>query len=228
MNSNTYQIPTLPLPFDVETKAVLKQTALASRKLGELNGIVEKIPNPEILIRTLSLQEAKDSSSIESIITTHDDLYKAEVSMKQYSTIAAKEVSTYADALLHVIDIVKERKLITEGLIKEVYRQIKHNDGGYTTTPGKALINEQTGEVVYTPPQTIEEIHQHMRNLEAFINDDSMSDVDPLVKMAIIHHQFESIHPFGDGNGRAGRVLNVLYLVSHDLLNLPVLYLTQL
>ena len=117
MNSNTYQIPTLPLPFDVETKAVLKQTALASRKLGELNGIVEKIPNPEILIRTLSLQEAKDSSSIESIITTHDDLYKAEVSMKQYSTIAAKEVSTYADALLQVIDIVRERKLITEGLI---------------------------------------------------------------------------------------------------------------
>ena len=227
MNSNTYQIPTLPLPFDVETKAGLKQTALASRKLGELNGIVEKIPNPEILIRTLSLQEAKDSSSIESIITTHDDLYKAEVSMKQYSTIAAKEVSTYADALLHVIDIVRERKLITEGLIKEVYRQIKHNDGGYTTTPGKALKNEQTGEVVYTPPQTIEEIQHHMRNLEAYINDDSLSDVDPLVKMAIIHHQFESIHPFGDGNGRAGRVLNVLYLVSHDLLNLPVLYLSR-
>lgn len=215
------------MDIDVETKAVLKQTNLASRKLGELNGIVEKIPNPEILIRTLSLQEAKDSSSIESIITTHDELYKAEIGADKYSTIAAKEVSTYADALMVVVQKVVKRGIITEGMIKEIYRNIKHNDAGYTTTPGKSLINERTKERVYTPPQTIDEIQHHMRNLEAFINDDTLSDLDPLVKMAIIHHQFESIHPFGDGNGRAGTVLNILYLVSKNLLNLPILYLSR-
>lgn len=227
MDKPKYIIPTLPLPYDVESKAVMKQTTLASRKLGELNGIVEKIPNPEILIRTLSLQEAMDSSSIESIITTHDELYKAEIGANKYSTLAAKEVSTYADALMEVFDVVKQRNLITETMIKEIYRQIKHNDAGYTTTPGKKLINERTQESVYTPPQTIDEINQHMSNLVQFINDDSLSDLDPLVKMAIIHHQFESIHPFGDGNGRAGRVLNILYLVAQGLLNMPILYLSR-
>lgn len=227
MEKEQYSIPQLPLEIDVETKAVLKQTNLASRKLGELNGIVEKIPNPEILIRTLSLQEAKDSSSIESIITTHDELYKAEIGVNKYSTIAAKEVSTYADALMEVVHQVMERGIITEGMIKEIYRHIKHNNAGYTTTPGKSLINERTKETVYTPPQTIDEIQRHMRNLEAFINNDSLSDMDPLVKMAIIHHQFESIHPFGDGNGRAGRVLNILYLVNKGLLNMPILYLSR-
>lgn len=227
MNNKQYNIPQLPIEIDVETKAVLKQTNLASRKLGELNGIIEKIPNPEILIRTLSLQEAKDSSSIESIITTHDELYKAEIGANKYSTIAAKEVSTYADALMEVVQQVMKRGIITEGMIKDIYRNIKHNDAEYTTIPGKSLINERTKEKVYTPPQTIDEIQAHMRNLELFINDDSLSDIDPLVKMAIIHHQFESIHPFGDGNGRAGRVLNILYLVSKELLNLPVLYLSR-
>lgn len=227
MEEKQYIIPNLPLRYDVETKAILKQTNLASRKLGELNGIVEKIPNPEILIRTLSLQEAMDSSSIESIITTHDELYKAEIGASKYSTLAAKEVSTYADALMGVFAAIKQRNLITEGMIKQIYRQIKHNDAEYTTTPGKKLINERTHENVYTPPQTIEEINLHMRNLEQFINDDSLSDLDPLIKMAIIHHQFESIHPFGDGNGRVGRVLNILYLVAQGLLNMPILYLSR-
>ena len=227
MNTASYDIPVLPLDIDVETKAVLRQTALASRKLGELKGIVEKIPQPEILIRTLSLQEAKDSSSIESIITTHDQLYRAEIGAIKYSTPAAKEVRTYADALMTVFDKVRINGLVTEGIIKEVYRNIKHNNAGYTMTPGKKLTNENTGEIVYTPPQTIEEIEKHMRNLELFINDDSICDIDPLVKMAIIHHQFESIHPFGDGNGRAGRVLNILYLVSKRLLDLPILYLSR-
>lgn len=227
MSNKTYKIPTLPFDIDVETKAVLKQTNLASRKLGELNGIVEKIPNPEILVRTLSLQEAKDSSSIESIITTHDELYKAEIVGAKYISPAAKEVSTYADALMEVTSQVTKNGLITEHLIKEINRIIKHNDAGYTTTLGKALKNDRTQEVIYIPPQTIEEIQKHMRNLEAFINDDSLSELDPLVKMAIIHHQFESIHPFGDGNGRAGRVLNIVYLVSKGLLNMPILYLSR-
>lgn len=227
MSGKTYEIPTLPFDIDVETKAVLKQTNLASRKLGKLNGIVEKIPNPEILVRTLSLQEAKDSSSIESIITTHDELYKAEIISSKYISPAAKEVSTYADALMEVTSKVSKSGLIIERLIKEINRIIKHNDAGYTTTPGEVLKNDRTQEVIYIPPQTIEEIQAHMRNLEAFINDDSLSELDPLVKMAIIHHQFESIHPFGDGNGRAGRVLNIVYLVSKGLLNMPILYLSR-
>ena len=136
-------------------------------------------------------------------------------------------MSTYADALMEVFEIVKQRNLITEGMIKEIYHHIKHNDADYTTTPGKKLINEKTKESVYTPPQTIDEIQLYMRNLERFINDDTLSDLDPLVKMAIIHHQFESIHPFGDGNGRAGRVLNILYLVAQGLLNMPILYLSR-
>lgn len=128
---------------------------------------------------------------------------------------------------MEVFEIVKQRNLITEGMIKEIYHHIKHNDADYTTTPGKKLINEKTKESVYTPPQTIDEIQLYMRNLERFINDDTLSDLDPLVKMAIIHHQFESIHPFGDGNGRAGRVLNILYLVAQGLLNMPILYLSR-
>ena len=222
-----YKIPTLPLKEDLETKAVLKQSIAANRKLAELKGIVKIVPNPSILIRTLSLQEAKDSSAIESIITTHDELYRAELGRKSFTSPAAKEVSTYADALMHVFEKVSAHSIITSNNIIEIYRIIKHNNAGYTTTPGKALINERTRETVYTPPQTIDEIKRHMTNLELFINDDSLCDLDPLVKMAIIHHQFESIHPFGDGNGRAGRVLNILYLVAKDLLDLPILYLSR-
>lgn len=230
-NSNTessaYHIPTLPLSVDVETKAVMKQTNLASRKLAELKGIVQIIPQPSILIRTLSLQEAMDSSAIESIITTHDELYKAEIGVARFLTPAAKEVSTYADALLGVVDFVKEHGLITENIIKRINHGVKHTDAGYAASSDKALINARTKERVYIPPGTIAEIESHMRNLERFINDDSISELDPLVKMAIIHHQFESIHPFGDGNGRVGRVLNILYLMAKNLLDLPILYLSR-
>lgn len=223
----SYKIPTLPLAIDLETKAVMRQSIAANKRLAELKGIAKIVPNPSILIRTLSLQEAKDSSAIESIITTHDDLYKAEIGASRFISPAAKEVSTYADALMSVGAKVSKRGIITNNDIIEIYRAIKHNDGGFTTTPGKALVNERTNEKVYTPPQTIDEIQHHMDNLERFINDDGLSDIDPLIKMAIIHHQFESVHPFGDGNGRAGRVLNILYLVSKGLLDLPILYLSR-
>lgn len=222
-----YEIPVLPLEKDLETKTILRQSISANRKLAELKGVVKTVPNPSILIRTLSLQEAKDSSAIESIITTHDELYKAEIGATSFNAPAAKEVSTYADALTSVVETVSKYGIITSNNIIEIYRSIKHNDAGYTSTPGKALINERTGETVYTPPQTLDEIKKHMANLELFINNDSLCDLDPLVKMAIIHHQFESIHPFGDGNGRAGRVLNILYLVAKGLLDFPILYLSR-
>lgn len=222
-----YQIPSLPLRQEVETKAVLKQVAQAHRRLAELKGAVQSIPNTAILINTLSLQEAKDSSAVESIITTHDELYKAELSFTGSMTPAAKEVKSYADGLLHGFDRVKSHSLLTCNDMIEIYQRIKRNSAGFRVTPGTTLKNDATGEIVYQPPQTNEEIVAYMNNLERFINDADMCDWDPLVKMCVIHHQFESIHPFSDGNGRTGRVINILYLVLQDLLDLPVLYLSR-
>ena len=222
-----YQIPSLPLRQEVETKAVLKQVAQAHRRLAELKGAVQSIPNTAILINTLSLQEAKDSSAVESIITTHDELYKAELSFTGSMTPATNEVRNYADALLHGFNRVKSHLLLTCNDMIEIYQRIKLNKAGFRVTPGTTLKNDATGEIVYQPPQTTEEIVAYMDNLERFINDVDMCDWDPLVKMCVIHHQFESIHPFSDGNGRTGRVINILYLVLQDLLDLPVLYLSR-
>lgn len=222
-----YRIPTLPLKIEVETKAVLKQVARSHRRLAELKGAVLSIPNTTILINTLSLQEAKDSSAVESIITTHDELYKAELSFHTAVSPAAKEVQYYSSALLYGFELVKKHGLLTCNDFCEIYRRIKHNDAGFRSTPGTTLINDRTGETVYQPPQSYDEIVSYMSNLERFINDDAMSDLDPLVKMCIIHHQFESIHPFSDGNGRTGRIVNILYLVLQGLLDLPVLYLSR-
>lgn len=222
-----YQIPILPLQQDVETKAVLKQVAKAHRRLAELKGAVLSIPNTTILINTLSLQEAKDSSAVESIITTHDELYKAELSLHTATSPAAKEVQSYSEALIHGFELVKKHGLLTCNDIIEIYKRIKHNQAEFRTTPGTTLINDQTGESIYQPPQNYDEIVSYMSNLEKFINDSSLSDLDPLIKMCIIHHQFESIHPFSDGNGRTGRIINILYLVLQDLLDLPVLYLSR-
>lgn len=222
-----YQIPTLPLKQDIETKAVLKQVAKSHRRIAELKGAVLSIPNKTILINTLSLQEAKDSSAVESIITTHDELYKAELSLQSSISPAAKEVQSYSGALIHGFELVQKHKLLTCNDMIDIYRRIKHNQAGFRNTPGTALINDRTGESVYQPPQSYDEIVTHMTNLEAFINDNSLSDIDPLIKMCIIHHQFESIHPFSDGNGRTGRIINILYLVLQELLELPVLYLSR-
>lgn len=222
-----YQIPTLPLRQDVETKAVLKQVAQAHRRLAELKGAILSIPNTAILINTLSLQEAKDSSAVESIIITHDELYKAELSFTGNMTAATKEVRSYAEALLHGFDRVKSHTLLTCNDMVDIYQRIKRNNAGFRVTPGTTLKNDHTGEIVYQPPQSHDEIVSFMNNLEQFINDDNICDWDPLVKMCVIHHQFESIHPFTDGNGRTGRIINILYLVLQDLLDLPVLYLSR-
>jgi Fic family protein len=222
-----YKIPELPLKQDVETKAVLKQLVQSHRRLAELKGAVKSMPNPSILINTLSLQEAKDSSAVESIITTHDELFKAELFASQYATPASKEVQSYADALKKGFTAVRKNNLLSNNTIIEIYQNIKHNTAGFRTTPGTTLKNDRTGEIVYQPPQSYDEIIGFMTNLEKFINDDSFCDLDPLVKMAIIHHQFESIHPFSDGNGRTGRIINILYLVNKELLDLPVLYLSR-
>lgn len=219
----------LPLP-DIErweTRAVLKKTAEAHRYLAELKGVAASIPNEAILINALSLQEAKDSSEVENIVTTHDELYRANLFEEAVSNPATKEVQDYASALKQGFNTVREHKIIRLSDILMVQAQLEHNNAGLRRLPGTDLKNARTGQVVYTPPQHADEIASLVGNLVDYINDDSLCDADPLVKMAIIHHQFESIHPFYDGNGRTGRIINILYLVSKDLLNLPVLYLSR-
>jgi len=217
----------LPIEKDIETKKVLKKLASVHRALAELKGVVSTIPNENILINTLGLQEAKDSSAIENIITTHDDIYKAELNLEGFKSLNAKEVQNYIAALKKGFSLISKNKILTNNDIIEIQSELEKSRVGFRKLPGTALKNAATGETVYTPPQDYSEIIELMTNLEQFINDDTKSDFDPLVKMAIIHYQFESIHPFYDGNGRTGRIINVLYLVMKDLLNLPVLYLSR-
>lgn len=204
-----------------ETPAVLKKTAAASRKLAELKGLASSIPNQGILINTLSLQEAKDSSEIENIITTHDELFKTDAFPNLPDNPAAKEVHLYIAALRTGYMLVHKTGLLTANHIIEIQAELEKNKAGFRRLPGTALKNNR-GDTVYTPPQDPDTIVTLMRDLEHFINDDETFDADPLIKMAIIHHQFESIHPFYDGNGRTGRIINVLYLMQKGLLNIPV------
>lgn len=220
-------LETLPFAYELETKRVLKKLAKAHRALAELKGVAALIPNEAILINTLTLQEAKDSSAIENIITTHDELYRSDALTQHYVSMATKEVYNYASALTHGYEQVKRLKVITNNHLLEVQAQLEENRAGFRKVPGTALLNEQTGETIYTPPQDARKIEALMGNLEQFVNDDELCDWDPLVKMAVIHHQFESIHPFYDGNGRTGRILNILYLVRCGLLDSPILYLSR-
>ena len=217
----------LPLPIDVETKAVLKSLPSAHAALAELKGIASTIPNQIILINTLGLQEAKDSSAIENIITTHDDLYKSELNLDAFKSLQAKEVQNYISALKKGFELVKNKGFITNRIIIDIQKELEKNNAGFRKLPGTALKNATTGETIYTPPQDINDINRLMSNLEKFINDPTMSDYDPIVKMAIIHYQFESIHPFYDGNGRTGRIINILYLILEELQTLPILYLSN-
>ena len=226
--SETYTIPTLPLPYDLETKEVLKQVNRANRKLAELKGVAQTIPNERILISSLTLQEAKDSSAVENIVTTQDDLYRAGLDTSyQFINAATKEVLFYREAINEGFQMVRNKDILTLNDIKRVQEVLEQNSAGFRTTPGTQLKRENDGAVVYTPPQDGQEIIGFMANLEQFINDGDMSQLDPLIKMAIIHHQFESIHPFYDGNGRTGRIINILYLVITGLLDLPILYLSR-
>lgn len=222
-----YNIPNLPLEHNLETTNVLKQLAKANRRLAELKGLAATIPNEQILISTLTLQEAKDSSEVENIVTTHDDLYRASVSVKdKVLNAATKEVFNYREAILHGFYLVRSKGILTNSVIKEIQQILEKNDAGFRTVPSTKL-KRNDEVVVYTPPQDGRDIVRYMDNLEQFINNDQLCDLDPLVKMAIIHHQFESIHPFYDGNGRTGRIVNVLYLVLTGLLDLPILYLSR-
>ena len=225
---NTYTIPNLPLQYDLETKEILRQVNRANRKLAELKGVAQTISNERILISSLTLQEAKDSSAVENIVTTQDDLYRAGLDFGyQLINPATKEVLFYREAINEGFRMVRNRNVLTLNDIKHVQQILEQNTAGFRTTPGTQLKRSTDGAVIYTPPQDGMAIENYMANLERFINDESLSSLDPLIKMAIIHHQFESIHPFYDGNGRTGRIINILYLVITGLLDLPILYLSR-
>lgn len=223
-----YSIPLLPLSYDLETKAILKQLNNANRRLAELKGVAMTIPNENILVSTLTLQEAKDSSEVENIVTTQDDLYKnaSELYSDYAINAATKEVLNYREALQHGFRLVKEKGVLTSSVIREIQKLLEHNSAGFRSIPGSTL-KSSDGKTVYTPPQDRTEILNYMDNLESFINNDDISELDPLIKLAIIHHQFESIHPFYDGNGRTGRIICVLFLVLTGRLDLPILYLSR-
>lgn len=225
MQSN--RLRKLPLEYDVETKKVLKKVASAHRALAELKGIVSSIPNENILINTIVIQEAKDSSAIENIITTHDDIFKTELNLNGFKSPQAKEVQHYIVALKKGFELLRKDGLLTNNNIISIQSEIEKNSTGFRKIPGTKLKNSTTGQTVYTPPQDYTTILDLMTNLETYINDPTISKFDVLVKMTIIHFQFESIHPFYDGNGRTGRIINMLYLVMNDLLKLPVLYLSR-
>jgi Fic family protein len=205
----------------------LKALALAHRHLAELKGCAKSIPNQAILIDTLSLQEAKASSEIESYITTQDELFQADLQLAQWVSPAAKEVARYRDALKQgFAQMQLQQGLLTNSTLIALFQLLKNSSEGFRRMPGTVVKNDKTGDVVFVPPQDTAHIQRYMEDLERYINtpDDTL---DPLYKMALIHHQFESIHPFSDGNGRVGRILCVLYLTQTGLLNTPVLYLSR-
>ena len=226
-NSPYNDLVALP-PVDFkESEDILRHLAKASRFLGELNGLCASLPDPQLLINTIVLQESKDSSAIENIVTTQDELYKA-ATEEATASHAAKEVLSYREALYTGLGKMQAQKnLLVTNTMVEIVQTIKQNKTGLRNVPGTSLKNAINGEVIYTPPCCEDVIRQKLAALELFINDNDLSPLDPLIKMALIHYQFEAIHPFPDGNGRTGRIVNALYLVQQQLLSQPVLYLSS-
>ncbi|MFM7022000.1 MAG: Fic family protein [Flavobacteriales bacterium] len=218
-------LPLLPPRLKLTPK-VYNKTVSANKALAELKGLAGLIPNQAIILNSLILKEAKDSSEIENIVTTQDELYKA---FSQESTSvdpAVKEVLNYREALWTGFEAIKKRQIITVKEIIKIQEHLIGNNAGVRQQPGTALKNAKTGEVIYTPPVGKKVIEEKLKNLEEYINTD-MDEVDALIRMALLHYQFESIHPFYDGNGRTGRILNVLYLIHQGLLELPILYMSS-
>jgi Fic family protein len=213
----------IPSPASLEVKAAWQSLAEAHRHLAELKGLCESLPNRAILLDTLAIQEAKDSSEIENIITTHDELYAYDQGSS--ATPAAKEVQNYIAALKVGFTNVVNSGLIRMSTILRVQEEVEQNNAGLRKVPGTVLKNQATGAVVYEPPQDAVLIEKLMTALVNFIH--AEGDLDPLLRMAIAHHQFESIHLFYDGNGRTGRILNLLMLQRDGLMDLPVLYLSR-
>ena len=228
MGQNAPQYPLEKLPplrQKVETIEILRQTNKSTAALAELKGISRTIPNQAMLINAIVLQEAKDSSEIENIITTQDDLYKALTTNKTHISPQTKEVVNYRKAIFTGYEIAKKQGFLKVNDIVNIQQELVSNTAGIRSTPGTVLKNDMTGEIVYTPPQDKAEILDLLTN---FINHfNQPDDLSPLINLAILHYQFESIHPFYDGNGRTGRILNILYLIINNLIDVPILYLSS-
>lgn len=218
-------LPALPPPVEVETKAVLKRAIAANRALAELKGQGRIIPNQSMLINSLVLQEAKASSEIENIVTTNDALFRAMAASSGTVDPATKEVLRYREALWHGYKRVKNKARLDTDLFIQVVQAIKEDKNGIRNKPGTVIGNPRTREIIYTPPEGERTIRKKLDELEQFIH--TADEIDPLVKLALSHYQFEAIHPFFDGNGRTGRLINILFLIAHHLLDLPVLYMSK-
>jgi Fic family protein len=229
------ELPLLPPDKDIENNPIiLRQLVLASRALATVNGNLNRLPNPLMLINTLALQEAKTSTEIENIFTTEDELYKAISDIYKESNVnpATKEVLKYREALWAGFKDLQTKKKIDTALIKRIFNQIKETTSGYRPPQAQVVIKRgesefRSGEVIYTPPRAEGLIESLMDNLVEYLNNDEIYTADPLLKMCVAHYQFEAIHPFQDGNGRTGRILNLLYLFSKGLLCQPVLYMSK-
>jgi Fic family protein len=226
MNNNLEKLPPKwnDVLVNIETKEIMREVAKANRKIAELKGYSEIVPNKNILINAITINEAKGSSEIENIITTHDELFRA-IANRTNLIGPTKEVLNYKDALWRGIELIKGNGILTTNMIVEIQSLIEENNAGIRTQMGTVLMNDKTGEVIYRPPSSEKEIRDLLWNLEQYINNED--EVDPLIKLAIIHYQFESIHPFYDGNGRTGRIINELFLVMKELLDSPILYLSK-
>lgn len=218
-------LPPLPPPTsEIETKKILRKTISAGRALAQLNGALMNLPNPTLFLDTIYLQEAKASSEVENIITTNDELYKSLVAEKKIENPATKEVLNYKEALWLGLKELKRKPFITTNLCIKIVQCIKRNEASIRNTPGTTLSNTQ-GKVIYTPPTGEDIIRKMMANWEKFVNEDE--SIDPLIKMALMHYQFEAIHPFADGNGRTGRILILLYLKLSGLLDTPAIFMSE-
>lgn len=217
-------LPLLPPKADIETKTILRKTISAGRALAQLKGTLLNLPNPTLFLDTIYLQEAKASSEVENIITTNDELYKSLVADRKVENSATKEVLSYKEALWLGLEQLKSKPFITTNLCISIVQCIKQNSASIRVTSGTTLSNTQ-GEVIYTPPSGESVIREKLANLEKFINEEE--SIDPLIKMALMHYQFEAIHPFSDGNGRTGRILLLLYLKLSGLLDTPAIYLSE-
>lgn len=218
------ELPPLPPNGDLETKPIMRKVIRASRALSELNGALRNLPNPTLFLDTIHLHEAKSSSEIENIVTTNDDLYRDMVADQKMGNPAVKEVLRYKKALWIGLERIEQRPFITTNLCVDIVQCIKSNTAGIRSTPGTVLANSH-GEVLYTPPSGESVIRDKMADLERFINESD--NLDPLIKMALLHYQFEATHPFVDGNGRTGRILLLVYLKLTGLLTIPAIYLSD-
>lgn len=215
----------LPPDTELETREVLRKAVSANRRLAELKGIANVMPNPAILINAITLQEARSSSEIENVLTTTDRLFEAFSSAQGAVDPQTKEVLRYREALWQGFHTLKKRPVFSTNLFVQIYQTIKQTNAGIRNTPGTRIADGK-GNTLYTPPEGENLIRDKLKNLEEFIHDESDS-LDPLIKLALMHCQFEAIHPFTDGNGRTGRILNVLFLVYEGLLDLPILYMSE-